>query len=75
MPRKNADGLLNTMEDKEFGLTILDTNLQIVGDVSWPWSEHRVVQYPTSKGLYGYSTPSIHRPETIIYKRKLIYEK
>lgn len=75
MPRKNADGLLNTLEDKEFGLTILDTNLQIIGDVSWPWSEHRVVQYPTSKGLYGYSPPSLERPETIIYKRKLIYEK
>lgn len=72
MPRKNAEGLLNTMEDKEFGLTVLDTNLQIIGDVSWPWQEHCFIQYPTSKGLYGYSQE--HR-ETIIYKRKLIYEE
>lgn len=75
MPRKNADGLLNTIEDKEFGLTILDTNLQIIGDVSWPLEENRVVQYPTSKGLYGYPASSSGLPEAVIYKRKLVYEK
>jgi len=34
MPRRNAEGLLNTLEDKEFGLTVLDKNLKIIGDVS-----------------------------------------
>ncbi len=74
MPRRNEEGLLNTWEDKEFGLTVLDNNLQIIGDVCWPWQDHRfITQYPTSKGLYGYIYSDAGK--SIIYKRTLVYEK
>ena len=75
MPKINADGLLNTWKDKEFGLTVLDNNLQIIGDVSWQGEEnYTIIQYPTSKGLYGYYF-NVEDSVSIIYKRTLIYEK
>ena len=71
MPRKNAEGLLNTWEDKESGLTVLDNNLQIIGDVLWSNADNLLTpHYPTSKGVYEY-----HDEKGIIYKRKLSYEK
>ena len=74
MPKRNAEGLLNTWEDKEFGLTVLDNNLQIIGDVCWSWEDHYfIIQYPTSKGLYGYI--HLDGEKSIIYKRTLVYEK
>ena len=81
LPRRNAEGLLNTWADKEFGLTVLNNNLQIIGDVCWSWEDHRMATlYPTSKGLYGYYYPGDYSNlhpygTTIIFKRKLIYEK
>ena len=73
MPLKNDEGLLNTIQDKEFGLTIFDKNLQIIGDVvCWSWKDYffETPYYPTSKGLYGYE-----HDYGIIHKIKLIYEK
>jgi len=78
LPRRNAEGLLNTWEDKEFGLTVLDSKLQIIGDVSWLWSwqDDAPIYYPTSKGLYGcYYNKDGTNIKRIFCKIKLIYEK
>ncbi|HOF16426.1 MAG TPA: DUF4221 family protein [Bacteroidales bacterium] len=71
MPKKNKDGLLNTLKDKYYGLTVMDKNLKIIGDALW---QGKKTNYwvPSSKGLLGMSS---YDDKVIIIKLTLTYEK
>ena len=71
MPKKNKEGLLNTLKDKQYGLTIIDKNLKVIGDALW---EGKKTDYwvPSSKGLLGMSSSD---DKVIIIKLALAYEK
>ena len=52
LPLKDREGLLTTWDDKEYGLTLIDKNFNVVGDVIFNHKDYKVVYYPTYKGLY-----------------------
>ena len=55
MPLKNEKGLFNTMEDKVYGVSLLNHNLKPMGDVCFKSSDYKRRYYVTLKGLYNAS--------------------
>lgn len=48
---KNEDGLFNTTADKIYGVTLIDGNFDIIGDVCFKQGEYYRKYYPTRMGL------------------------
>ena len=51
MPLKNEEGLFNTLDDKEYGVSLLDCRLKVVGDVCFRPSDFKRDYHVTQKGL------------------------
>lgn len=73
MPLKNEDGLFNTMNDKVFGVTLIDKNFNIIGDVLFKPTEYRLNYYPTSEGLWAIDRDK-DKDKVIISKLTFDYE-
>ena len=73
LPKKNEKGLLNTDEDKIYGVTVLDKGLKMIGSATWKANRFGFY-YPTSKGLYSLKSLA-NNSSIIVRKIKLHYEK
>jgi len=73
LPKKNEQGLLNTEEDKIYGVTVLDKGLKIIGDATWRANRFGFY-FPTSRGLYAITSISNDKIK-VIRKIELHYEK
>jgi hypothetical protein len=71
MPKKNKEGLLNTLKEKPSGVTLLDKNLNVIGDTYWI-RKRTNNWFPSSKGLLGIT---YSEDKVIIIKLLLEYEK
>jgi hypothetical protein len=80
MPKYDENGLLNPFNKKDVGLTILDENFKIIGDVFWKSKEgNSTCWFPTSNGLYGITFNCFggicKKDQLTILKLKLEYDK
>ncbi|MGI6292571.1 MAG: DUF4221 family protein [Bacteroidales bacterium] len=81
MPKYDEDSLLNTFDKKDVGLSVLDENFKIIGDIIWKTKGggYSSFWYPTSNGLYGISFGCIggacKKNHIMVLKLKLEYEK
>jgi len=73
LTKKNEMGLLNTSDDKIYGVTILDKRLKKMGDATWQANRFGFY-YPTSRGLYAITSTSDDKIK-VIRKIELHYEK
>lgn len=55
MPLKNKEGLFNTMEDKVYGVTLLNDKLKPIGDVCFKSNEYKRKYFVSCNGLFNAS--------------------
>lgn len=70
MPLKNEEGLFNTLDDKEYGVTLLDSRLHVLGDACFRPDDFSRDYRATSKGLFR----AFRHNDTTIIKNLIFYE-